>query len=366
VKVALDASAAAKAEPTGVGRYVGHLADALLEVDPALELVLAVRLGRWRRRRHAWRPPPRGRRPRDDEVVPVGLARARHVGMRRGARTRRAARGRGRPAGRHDPRPVQPDVGGVANDRFRAQKQARYAEVAARAARILCPSEGHGEGRRRSPPRPARAHRRHTARCRPRTATAHRGGARSCARAASREAAVRPLRRTAPAAQEPRDGRERVRPARGADRRPVRWFSPARTASPPVVSTRSSRRRVPPSVWCGSGTPRRPTSRALRRRFPAPLSQSRRGLRTSRARGDGVRVSRGGVRPRRAPGGRRTGRARLRAGCARRSRGGSVEAPRRAGVSRGGGRPASRARRRAHVQRTARATLDAYRAVSPT
>ena len=49
MRVFLDASAAAKAERTGVGHYTARLAAALLAEDPSLELVLGVRLGRWRR-----------------------------------------------------------------------------------------------------------------------------------------------------------------------------------------------------------------------------------------------------------------------------------------------------------------------------
>jgi len=56
MKVVLDASAAAKPERTGIGHYVTRLAEALLESDRDLELVLGVRLGRWRRRPHVWRP----------------------------------------------------------------------------------------------------------------------------------------------------------------------------------------------------------------------------------------------------------------------------------------------------------------------
>ena len=56
MKVVLDASAAAKRNRTGVGHYVTRLGEALLAADPALELVLGIRLGRWRRRAHAWRP----------------------------------------------------------------------------------------------------------------------------------------------------------------------------------------------------------------------------------------------------------------------------------------------------------------------
>jgi alpha-1,3-rhamnosyl/mannosyltransferase len=56
MRVALDASAAAKASRTGVGQYVARLVDALLAEDGDLRLTLGVRLGRWRRRRHVHRP----------------------------------------------------------------------------------------------------------------------------------------------------------------------------------------------------------------------------------------------------------------------------------------------------------------------
>lgn len=57
MRVFLDASAAAKAARTGVGHYVARLAEALLAVDPALDLTLGVRLGRVKRGGHVLRPP---------------------------------------------------------------------------------------------------------------------------------------------------------------------------------------------------------------------------------------------------------------------------------------------------------------------
>ena len=55
MRIAIDASGAAKAKRTGVARYIASLARALPLVGPDHELTLAVRLSRWRRRRDVLR-----------------------------------------------------------------------------------------------------------------------------------------------------------------------------------------------------------------------------------------------------------------------------------------------------------------------
>ena len=141
MRVALDASAAAKAEPTGVGRYVARLAGALLDADPALELTLAVRLGRWRRRRHVWRPSGASAARTHVAWFPSfwpGLA-TKGCDVAHGPDARLV----GGPAPQvvtiHDLFNLTSES--WANDRFREQKQARYVEVAAQAARVICVSE---------------------------------------------------------------------------------------------------------------------------------------------------------------------------------------------------------------------------------
>jgi alpha-1,3-rhamnosyl/mannosyltransferase len=139
--VALDASAAAKAHRTGVGHYVARLADALLEADPALDLTLGVRLGRWSRRAHVHRPPA------------AAAARARTVWFPSfwpalrlaGADVAHGPDARlvGGPAAQvvtiHDLFNLKSD--GWASPGFRAEKKERYARAAEEAARILCVSE---------------------------------------------------------------------------------------------------------------------------------------------------------------------------------------------------------------------------------
>jgi glycosyltransferase involved in cell wall biosynthesis len=141
VRIALDASAAAKAEPTGVGRYVARLADALLEEDRALEVVLAVRLGRLRRRRHLHRPPAEHASRATTRWLPSlwpALA-TRGCDLAHGPDARVVGGAAPQVVTIHDLFNVT--SASWAGEAFRAEKRARYAEAASRAARILCPSE---------------------------------------------------------------------------------------------------------------------------------------------------------------------------------------------------------------------------------
>ena len=136
----LDASAAAKAARTGVGHYVARLADALLAVDPTLDLTLGVRLGRVKRGGHVLRPP----------AGTEGRARVRWFPScwpgwgTRGADVvhgpdARVVRGGGRQVVTvHDLFSLKSTQ--WANDGFRAKKHARYAELAAKADAVLTPS----------------------------------------------------------------------------------------------------------------------------------------------------------------------------------------------------------------------------------
>lgn len=140
MRVFLDASAAAKAERTGVGHYTARLAAALLAEDPSLELVLGVRLGRWRRRRHVLRL----------DGAPGRVAARWFASGLPSLATRGCAVAHGPDArvvgGRapqvvtvHDLFSLKSDA--WADERFRAQKLERYAEAVACADRILCVSE---------------------------------------------------------------------------------------------------------------------------------------------------------------------------------------------------------------------------------
>lgn len=136
IRVALDATPAMKAEPTGVAHYVRHLVQALATAaGPDDRFVLCHRLSRWRRR--AWRLEPPDARfsrrwvhgafgPRDADVAhgPDG----RLLPLRRAARVvtihdvfALEAEGDGRPA-------------------WREKMRARYRETAQRADLVLCVS----------------------------------------------------------------------------------------------------------------------------------------------------------------------------------------------------------------------------------
>jgi alpha-1,3-rhamnosyl/mannosyltransferase len=139
--VVLDASAAAKPHRTGVGHYVARLADALLAADPALELTLGVRLGRWSRRAHAYAPPAaaasRARTVWFPSFWPdLRLPRA---DVAHGPDARLVGGKSPQVVTIHDLFNLKSD--GWASAGFRAEKKERYAEAARGAARILCVSE---------------------------------------------------------------------------------------------------------------------------------------------------------------------------------------------------------------------------------
>jgi glycosyltransferase involved in cell wall biosynthesis len=146
VRVALDASAAAKAEPTGVGRYVSSLAQALLEEDPSLELVLALRLGRWRRRRHAFRPSGAAASRARARWFPSfwpGLATS-GCDVAHGPDARLVGGKAPQVVTVHDLFNLTSDA--WAGDAFRAEKARRYAAAATAADRVLCVSEATARG----------------------------------------------------------------------------------------------------------------------------------------------------------------------------------------------------------------------------
>ena len=140
MRVFLDASAAAKAARTGVGHYVARLAEALVAVDPALDLTLGVRLGRVRRGGHVLRPPAgtEGRaRVRWFPSFWPGLG-TRGADVVHGPDAR-VVRGGGRQVVTvHDLFSLKSTQ--WANEGFRAKKHARYAEIAAAADAVLTPS----------------------------------------------------------------------------------------------------------------------------------------------------------------------------------------------------------------------------------
>jgi alpha-1,3-rhamnosyl/mannosyltransferase len=142
VRVALDASAAAKARRTGVGHYVARLAEALLVEDPSLVLTLGVRLGRWRRSRHALSPSSpslalRARRRWFASAWP-GLTLGAHD-VAHGLDARLVGGGAPQVVTFHDLFNLKSDA--WADEAFRTKKKERYAAAAAGAARVICVSE---------------------------------------------------------------------------------------------------------------------------------------------------------------------------------------------------------------------------------
>ncbi len=135
MRVALDASAAAKPARTGVGHYVAHLTDALLAEDPTLELLLGVRLGRWRRRRHVHRPAGAGDRAR----LCWFWRSLSGVDVVHGPDDRLAGSKGPQVVTIHDLFSLKREAGG--DERLREVRARRHAEVVARASRILCVSE---------------------------------------------------------------------------------------------------------------------------------------------------------------------------------------------------------------------------------
>jgi len=141
VRVFLDASAAAKAARTGVGQYVARLVPALLAADPGLELLLGVRLSRWKRRRHVLEVGgPDARRARL-RWFPSELAFLRTGGAAvvHGPDARVVGGGGAQVVTIHDLFSLKTDAWARAS--FREAKLERYAEAARHAARLLCVSE---------------------------------------------------------------------------------------------------------------------------------------------------------------------------------------------------------------------------------
>ena len=140
MRVGLDASAAAKARRTGVGHYVARLADALL-AEPDVSLTMGVRLGRFRRRAHRHRPSGPGAERARAAWFPSfwpGLAFG-GCDVVHGPDARVVGGGRPQVVTLHDLFSLRSEA--YSDDAFRAKKADRYADVAARAARVCCPSE---------------------------------------------------------------------------------------------------------------------------------------------------------------------------------------------------------------------------------
>jgi glycosyltransferase involved in cell wall biosynthesis len=140
VRIGLDASAAAKARRTGVGHYVARLSDALL-AEPDVSLTLGVRLGRWRRRAHLHRPTGPGADRGKVSWFPSfwpGLAFG-SSDLVHGPDARVVGGSLPQVVTLHDLFSLKSES--YSDDAFRAKKAGRYAEIAAKAARVCCVSE---------------------------------------------------------------------------------------------------------------------------------------------------------------------------------------------------------------------------------
>jgi glycosyltransferase involved in cell wall biosynthesis len=139
LRVVLDATAGARAEASGVGRYVHEIVRALGRRGDAPELCLGVRLSKWSGRRHL--PPPRDGEPArlrwiDDRLDFLLLRGADlfHGLDGRVTTSRRLARA----ATLHDVFSVERDD--LASDRFRDKKRGQYRLLADEADAVVCVS----------------------------------------------------------------------------------------------------------------------------------------------------------------------------------------------------------------------------------
>jgi len=140
MEIGIDCSCVAKADRTGVARYCASLVAALPDaLGPDDRVTLLYRASRWKRRRWFVRvDDPRFRvRVLHDGVFPLG---GRGLAVVHGADLR-IPRFRGVPAVStvHDLSAL--DVAGIADEKFRATKLRALADVAERAAAIVCVSE---------------------------------------------------------------------------------------------------------------------------------------------------------------------------------------------------------------------------------
>jgi glycosyltransferase involved in cell wall biosynthesis len=147
MRIALDASAAAKEERTGVGRYATWLMDALFPLAPDDDFTVGVRLSRLRRARFRYRPAQPNARMRWFTEKSLRLCLG-PVDVFHGLDARIPADA---PfpcvATIHDVGPaVRPDI---ASAEFRSKKLAAYKTIAERAWRIVCVSAATRDSFRR-------------------------------------------------------------------------------------------------------------------------------------------------------------------------------------------------------------------------
>jgi len=139
VKIAIDASSAAKAAITGIGTYIRALVHGLAEIDPDNTYYICNRLSRWRRRKHFLRVDrPNFRNKLIQE--PFHLLFMPRLDVFHGPDARLPACGRARSVVTfHDVFSLVSDQ--FSDEAFRRKKRARYLELVQRATCILADSE---------------------------------------------------------------------------------------------------------------------------------------------------------------------------------------------------------------------------------
>lgn len=136
MKVAIDASSAAREEGTGVAVYIEELSRALAKVAPKDRFVLYYRASRIRAKRlFLKRPGPHF----DTAFPPLSLVRARKIDVGHGPDSRLFKLGRASVVTVHDVFSLI--SGDWADEKFRKKKAARYAQIAKKAGLIICDSK---------------------------------------------------------------------------------------------------------------------------------------------------------------------------------------------------------------------------------
>ena len=136
MKIAIDASNAAREEGTGVAVYIGELARALAKIAPLDRFVLYYRASRIRARRlFLERPGPNF----DTAFPPLSLVRARKIDVGHGPDGRLFKLGRSSVVTLHDVFSlISADW---ADEKFRNKKKDRYEQIAKKAGLIICDSQ---------------------------------------------------------------------------------------------------------------------------------------------------------------------------------------------------------------------------------
>lgn len=136
MRIAIDASGAAREDGTGVAVYIGELSRALAKIAPEDEFVLYYRASRVRAKKLFLKEPGPNFR---TAFPPLSLLKTRKVDLAHGPDSRLLNIGRVRTVTVHDVFSLISD--NWANGKFRRKKAERYAQIAKRAHLIICDSK---------------------------------------------------------------------------------------------------------------------------------------------------------------------------------------------------------------------------------